>query len=294
MDLDPNNSADLAVFFAKRFPHTEQRSSLATEAHIRFREPPTDEANVAWGGLLTRAREQAALKRLARCAARRIPEDENLQGVSAVLNGRAWPPLSAGRSAPPWLRQAAVMAALLLIGVGSAWLVGGQEPEPEVAAVEANEPVALVATQPTPSAEDAPRLTKSVLAPAPTDDATLEVAVADGSAEPPVEEAPVEEAAAMATETATSQLPGCRGRPGELVGYWYAGRVSPGKAGDRITVPQDLNVRADYPDRHNNFDARTSVRCTLAEGAPLVLSAAPIAVPGGAYWVPLHTPGPRS
>ena len=126
MDLDPHNSADLAAFFAKRFPHAAQRDALASEAHVRFREPPTDDPSVAWGGLLTRAQEQAALERLARCAARRMPSDENLQGVSAVLNGRAWPPAGRQSTTPTWLRQVGVMAALVVLAVSLlAWQVGG-------------------------------------------------------------------------------------------------------------------------------------------------------------------------
>ena len=82
-----------------------------------------------------------------------------------------------------------------------------------------------------------------------------------------------------------------RGPEGKLVGYWYAGRESPGQKGDKITVPRDLNVREDYPDKHNDYNRRAPIRCTLGVGKPLVLTADPIAVPGDAYWVPLHGTG---
>jgi len=306
MDLDPHNSADLAAFFAKRFPHAAQRDALASEAHVRFREPPTDDPSVAWGGLLTRAQEQAALERLARCAARRMPSDENLQGVSAVLNGRAWPPAGRQSTTPTWLRQVGVMAALVVLAVGSVWMVRSEEAA-ELAEVRQEAPEALVAVRPVSGTTETPRLAKSVVVepPAATTAAVDGEAPAGSDAPEGVgEDAPPtalsnaengrsdDDSATPATPAA--QLPGCRGAPGELVGYWYAGRSAPGKAGDRITVPRDLNVRADYPDRHNDFDARTPIRCTLGEGAGLVLTADPIAVPGGAYWVPLHTPGPRS
>ena len=81
----------------------------------------------------------------------------------------------------------------------------------------------------------------------------------------------------------------CTAEPGEVVGYWYAGRNAPGSAGQTITMDRSVNVRADYPDAHNGYDARSPVRCVLKAGDQLVLTQAPISVPGGAYWVPLVT-----
>ena len=63
----------------------------------------------------------------------------------------------------------------------------------------------------------------------------------------------------------------------------------PAQAGDTLIMPNSVNVRADYPDAHNDFDARTALRCTLAAGDKVRLSSDPIAVPGGAFWVPLHS-----
>ena len=64
---------------------------------------------------------------------------------------------------------------------------------------------------------------------------------------------------------------------------------TPGAAGDIIEMPNSVNVRLDYPDRHNNYDKRAPLRCTLTTGDRVRLTDAPIAVPGGAYWVPLHS-----
>jgi hypothetical protein len=81
----------------------------------------------------------------------------------------------------------------------------------------------------------------------------------------------------------------CTVEGGGVVGYWYAGRTAPAAAGELLVMPNSVNVRADYPDKHNGFDARTALRCTLAEGDRIRLTADPIAVPGGAFWVPLHS-----
>src|SRR5690606_28008681 len=79
----------------------------------------------------------------------------------------------------------------------------------------------------------------------------------------------------------------CGARPGELVGYWYAGERPPGGAGEVVVLPHAVNVRAAYPEPANRFDARTPVRCVLGAGARVRLSADPIPVPRDSWWVPL-------
>ncbi|RME23990.1 MAG: hypothetical protein D6798_12320, partial [Deltaproteobacteria bacterium] len=100
--------------------------------------------------------------------------------------------------------------------------------------------------------------------------------------------------AGIVPATTSPHRRGCQGEAGEIVGYWYAGATAPGAAGDTITVPRDVNVRADYPDRHNGYDARAPVRCTLAKGDRITLAADPILVPGDRYWVPLVATGDTS
>ena len=48
-----------------------------------------------------------------------------------------------------------------------------------------------------------------------------------------------------------------------------------------------VRVRLDYPDAHNQFNARAPVTCHLIPGDRVRLTDAPIHVPGDAYWVPL-------
>ena len=328
MELDPHATADLTAFFTKRFPLPTDRASLAQAARVTYREPPSADPVAAWGGLLTRAKEQQALPRLATCAARRMPTDENLQGVSAVLNGRTWPP-PATATTPPWLKQVGALTALLTIA-GVAWAAQRPGPAPVEVHAEALSAAGAAETAAPPSVgDDAPeRTAQAPAAPSSTEAASAAVAPtgsavppsvpSEVSADPRPEAAPpppAEPAVGSAAPTdADSEAPtrtrsappespptasstgraaggSCKGTPGSLVGYWYAGAVSPGAKGDRITVPRDLNVRADYPDRHNGYDRRTAIRCTLGVGQSLVLTGDPIAVPGGAYWVPLHAPG---
>ena len=319
MDLDTNANDDLTAFFTKRFPHAEDRAHLASAAHIRFREPASDNAEAAWGGLITRAREQSALPRLASCAARKRPADENLQGVAAILSGKQWPPPPRQGLPTAWKQLGALSALFAVAGV--AWAArgpGADAASAEPAVVEAvgtaAEPMAQssaaddgssapieAAHRASGSADHDPTTTSPDGGSAGTDPGPKGSVPARKQASnmlPPEQTKPPhtgssQPAASKAAATATDAdwVGNCRGQEGELVGYWYAGSASPGKKGDIITIPRDLNVRADYPDSHNNYDRRTPIRCTLGVGKKLELTADPIAVPGDAYWVPLHATG---
>jgi hypothetical protein len=81
----------------------------------------------------------------------------------------------------------------------------------------------------------------------------------------------------------------CTTAEGGIVGYWYAGAESPGKLGEIITMRSWANVRADMPGPHNRYNARAEERCALIEGDRVRLTAEPIQIAGGAYWVPLRS-----
>jgi hypothetical protein len=78
----------------------------------------------------------------------------------------------------------------------------------------------------------------------------------------------------------------CRGRPGEAVGYWYAGRLSPGLAGTSVVLDRSVYVRRELPAASNGWSARTKAVCSLVPGDKIVLRPA-VELEGGHWWVPL-------
>ncbi len=80
----------------------------------------------------------------------------------------------------------------------------------------------------------------------------------------------------------------CGGRRGQLIGYWYAGSTAPWGPGDTYTVWGGANVRKMFPARENHWNTRSELICTLKNGDKVLVRDAPIAVDGGAYWVPLY------
>ena len=80
----------------------------------------------------------------------------------------------------------------------------------------------------------------------------------------------------------------CSGKRGELVGYFYANNGISAEVGQPYAMQRDVNVRADYPRKENQWSASQTVVCVLQREDVLVLSAPPFDVDGGKVWVPLH------
>ena len=217
---------------------------------------------VGWEEALSRAQRRGSLDRMLRALARDHPSDEVLQSIANLVGARRRP--TAGMVAALGTAVATAAAALAVVtmtGEGAVE-VAIAHPAQQLPATPAPEPVSLASTAPTfavvpPTAEAEPPRA------APEPQQPIQ------SGAPPVASGP------------------CATGADDVIGYWYAGPSSPGQAGDIIEVAHSVNVRADYPDRHNRFDARTTVRCVLPRGATVRLSLDPVHVPGDRWWVPL-------
>lgn len=284
--LEDTEIAELAHFFARRFPDPAHRAPLLVAAGLT--EPIADSPQAAWISIFCQARQSPfRLSALASCARRVDLEDDNLQDICAIL-------ISSPSRFSSILAVASGIACALLVTA----VVLPIFQSPSIAANPAPESTALVSAVAPPLASHASVATAATV---PTSNLRI-YAKDDAPAAPPAappappEEPPaapdIAEAPAAAAPPApdrSSDYTGrCRARDGELIGYWYAGSSSPGAAGETITASVTTNVRADYPDVHNDFDARTTVRCILLEGQQVTLSVEPKAVPGGRYWVPLY------
>jgi hypothetical protein len=239
----------------------------------------------AWISILCQARQSPfRLSALAGRARAVDLEDENLQEICSILVS------SPSRFSSILAVASGVVCAMFVTAVVLPILQA-----PSIAANPSPEPAALV------SAATTAHVSVATMAAA---DSSLQIyakndvlasvqadppAVVQPEAVPTPAPAPTPTPTAAAAPAAEQDYTGrCRGSAGELIGYWYAGSSSPGSSGETITAPVTTNVRADYPDVHNDFDARATVRCILLEGQQVTLSVEPQAVPGGRYWVPLY------
>jgi len=290
MRFSPDELTELAGFFAKRFPKATDLRVIAADAGLTPERDPMASPTDAWTALLHAADTRGRMRLLAHAAARRGPDDANLLSVCQVITGTRSPGRARiwdhPRTAPAVAGAAvALLAASTLLAFRSPGteraetsLLEAPIAGPVVAATPAgNAPTdGLVAIEAPSTATGGPKPWK---AGNPLD------AVRTVPATPP-EAAPAR--AAVAPDPANHRGR-CTLEGGGIVGYWYAGRSAPAAAGDTLVMPNSVNVRRDYPDTHNGFDARTALRCTLAEGDRIRLTADPIPVPGGAFWVPLHS-----
>ena len=287
LHLEDKELHDLAQFFARRFPSSSQRASLLAAAKLAT--PAADASLEAWMQILQGAQQHPRqMRRLTRVARRVDPGDDNLQAICRLLE----PPSNhLGNAAAIVGGVGSVVAVALLVvpllrsptasadaqtrpePTTQTVLTTQEAPPPEAFTPPPVEPSAAIALMPSvPSAEPAAAVDPVAVA--------VAAAVAEEPAQPP------ETAAAPPPVDMT--VGRCRGAEAELIGYWYAGAQRPGDTGDTITATVTTNVRADYPDVHNDFNARADRRCLLVAGDKLTLSADPIAVPGDRYWVPLY------
>jgi len=276
MHLEENELRDLAMFFARRFPTASLRGPLLTAARVE--EPGIDDPTAVWLVILAEAQGSGRLRKLVAAARRTAPDDDNLQDVCHILQ----PPPS--RLGSTLAVASGIACALLVVAIAAPAL---QSPS-EAADATGSAPAALVsAISPTP-APDA--VVAANITPPRTNLEIVSKVRVSSDANPPAPEKPAATAAPARPDPAPAATSRgrCRAGKDELVGYWYAGKDAPGSAGETIVAANTTNVRADYPDEHNSFNARAPVRCLLLEGDQLTLTADPIAVPGDRYWVPLY------
>jgi len=286
MRLDPDDLTELAAFFAKRFPAAADRRALAADAGVPPDRDPMASPEAAWLVLLGNAGAKGRLRLLAHAIARRSPDDDNLLGVCQVITGTVKPGRVPLRDHP---HTAPALAAFAVALLGITGVVAFRDAAPAEAT-----PLPPLADTPVAQADVTATPTDSLVAiqPGGGDVASAKPWKAGNplDAEPsaPPEAAPRATPPAPAVDRAHFKGR-CTVKGGGIVGYWYAGRSAPAAAGELLVMPNSVNVRADYPDTHNDFNARTALRCTLAPGDRIRLTVDPIAVPGGAFWVPLHS-----
>jgi hypothetical protein len=75
---------------------------------------------------------------------------------------------------------------------------------------------------------------------------------------------------------------------GELIGYWYVGDQPINTQDGWLEMNKWRNVRADYPDKHNSYNSRSTINCVLSPNTKVFLKEPPILVPGNEYWVALY------
>jgi hypothetical protein len=258
---------ELAAFFAKRFSDPTIRAMLAKRAGVGAVQE--DDGNgQGWDSLILQAQRRRKLAKLAQVAAKMDQSDQNLQAVCNLLGARA-----------RTVRNRALaggMAAVLAIGFGfGGWMLGAEE-APELAQTATAPATLLAATAPAPV--EAPPV--------------IEVAPE------PVKVLSPREARRLARVEARKLRPPTgpawrNGRctydkPGQFIGYWYAGTEVPGAPGDLVDVAISVNVRKDYPNGKNGFNKQAPVRCILRRGDKVKLTDAAIEVGRSHYWVPLY------
>ena len=278
MDFLFDSHAEVAVFLDRRFPTAQDRAALARLAGLRG-------THADWLQVLEEAAIQNRLARLVRAAAGLRPDDANLLAMAEWCEQQH-------RSAQVALVRTWAPRGLLAAGVGAAALALSWSVNPAPQGVAAAD--ALAQASHAEPAADASNVAPQVPATEPPSAVASARPLPTEMGSQPVPETPVAPAPTAAPPTAAQAAVVDPDRPrgrcrssDRIVGYWYAGRSAPGAQGEVLTMDYAVRVRLDYPDAHNQFNARAPVTCHLIPGDRVRLTDAPIHVPGDAYWVPL-------
>lgn len=275
MQLSETDLRDLAAFLARRVT-TSFEPFDPTDAP-----PPVASAADVWLVVLREAQARGNMSSLAARIRAVKPLDATLQEACRLLAG----PSEQGEMG------AALLVAVAAVGLGTLTLtsvvVAGS-----LLLLEAHGETSAVTT-----AISAPRRAEGL--PDPGDDRSGAVA-SNAAADPSghdvvavaarVEDGPPEPSPEPGAGSLVDSVRGhgkCRGRPGEAVGYWYAGRLSPGRVGDLVDLDRSVNVRVAYPEEANGWSSRTRIACVLAPGDRVRISRDPHVLRGGHVWVPL-------
>lgn len=271
MQVDAEQLGELAAGLCRRFPRAADRAGLVQAAGIELAEMDASSER-AWIQVVEAAHAQKRLPALVGIAARRLPDDAMLQAMSQALN-------------PPVDRRPAIAGSIVgfvvLSGALGLWFksAGDKVAERQGSAADLYAPIEQ--GDPTPAVEAPP-----VQAPAPSEPVDVPPAADPVPADP--ETAPaVTPDAPSPTESATVEGR-CGGVRGAQIGFWYAGFPFDAQAGDVYTLNGGKHVRADYPGEHNGWNAQAPVQCGLKAGDQVRITADPVLVDGGKYWVPLH------
>ena len=277
MTLHSSELARIAKVLARLFPDFDQRQRFASKAEVGAQAQIAGEVVEAWRDIVHCAHVEGTLHVLMKAAVAERPQEKELRRLLESMDGE--PPRGLGR-------YVLVAGVLLLFGLLSFGLFDGADGLPDASE-------SAVGTRETPR-EGVPLAAQSENQGAAADNpdwgsSSASSASVDGSEEPVAPPPSLDRAIAAEFPGVDGEVSGrCGGARNALVGYFYANEGIPAEVGQPYTMKRDVNVRADYPRKENQWSASQPVVCVLQRSDVVVLSSPPFEVDGAKIWVPLH------
>ena len=278
LDLDSKVQTELIEAFSKRFTSTTSRGKLLDEARI----PWPKQTENSWENIFfCLANNPILLKKLLYTAVQTYPYDQNLKDIVSILVPN------------PTLHRNLGQGIAILAGAACALFVYGHiDQNIETLLLPKSQEAQTELVQ----AQEANRLKEfsSLIIKNEVDEQALVSAVQQKQHYPADILIQTEEdtPAVMPVQLPESQDASKRCNTegnGELIGYWYAGATPPETDDGWTSLNNGRNVRLDYPDVHNGYNARAPITCILFKHTRIPLDKPAIHVPGNKYWVPLYS-----
>ncbi len=284
-ELSPTDKEALWQAFDKRFPLGLSKEFLLKEARLSKRV----RLEASWKDIFTQLQEHPReFNRLLRTAVEMRPDDSNLVEMVEIL----CPPAPVG-----WF---AAVASVVCMGIVASLAVPSEAPSNHNAFARAEQTQAdLAALERFEQDSYTQEVTSAIVEDIQHDEPILlpdagEEEKHPGTASQLEESAPLSPLLTRSIRehnTAVIQTPSrCSIEgSGERIGYWYAGAEPPEVDNGWTVIPRGTNVRVDYPEKHNGYNAKSPVSCVLFANMRVPVKEDPILVAGDKYWVPLYS-----
>jgi hypothetical protein len=279
LDLDSKVQTELIEAFSKRFPNARSRDELLDDARI----PWPKQTENSWENIFfCLANNPILLKKLLYTAVQTYPYDQNLKDIVSLLAPNRTLHRNLGQGIAIFAGAACALFVYSQFNQNIETLLTSEPQESQTELVQAQEDNRL-------KEFSTPIIKKEV-----NEDALVSLVQQKHNSltEVQVKEDDVEEVAVIPVQPALPQGSSTRCNiegNGELIGYWYAGATPPEVDDGWISLDNGRNVRLDYPDVHNGYNARATITCILYKNTKIPLDKPAIHVPGNKYWVPLYS-----
>ncbi len=281
-ELSPTDKEALWQAFDKRFPLGLSKEFLLNETGLSKRV----RLETSWKDIFTQLEDHPRdFKRLLRTAVEMRPDDSNLVEMVQIL----CPPAPVGLFA--------TVASVLCIGIVASLAIPSDQPSTHNAFAHVEQTQAdLAALERFEQASYTQEVTSAIVEDRQKDEPIL-LPDAGEEEKRPRTATRLEESSSLLTRSIREHNPTVIQTPtrcsiegsGERIGYWYAGAEPPEIDNGWTVIPHGTNVRIDYPEKHNGYNAKSPVSCVLFANMRVPVKEDPILVAGDRYWVPLYS-----
>ena len=260
-ELSKEDQTLIWLAFDKRFPSNTEKQRLFQYARIRWNIAEDEDSWEEIFAIVTQT--PSKFNRLLKAAVQLCPEDSNLQEITEILHSKEQIPIES-------VFMGLALACLFILALP--WL----EKAPGILEELQKENILF---------QEEPSIMLD-----PIDETLSTIMKSEEILNTPHMGEQHNERQQPSASTVEKNVSGCELQgDGSLIGYWYVGANPPVVKNGQTYIGHGRNVRIDYPDIHNNYNARAEIVCVLYGKRNIPVKTKAILVPGNKYWMALYS-----